>query len=89
MFEGLDGGGHIAVQDAVNMFFRIRDLRIAVSGEILDLIDEVIFRRILDILDPNRAFFIAIKICRFYLNRGGLGIIDRGAGDLVGIGLGR
>ena len=79
---GVDGGGDIAVQDALNILSLI-ELRIIgiviflIPIQVQQHIDEVIGRRILDILEPDRDLLIAVKIIRFDFDRRILRIIDR------------
>ena len=87
--KGLDGGGHIAVQNAVNMLSGTSNLGIAFAFEILQFVDKVIFSGERNVLDPDGAFLFRIEIRRLYFNRRCLRIIDGSAGDLVGIGLRR
>ena len=82
----LDRRGNIAVQNAVLVLSL--DLGIAVSGEILQHVDEVILCRIGDILetDLKGGRFIFEVVFRDF-DRRSLRIVDRSAGNLVCAGL--
>ena len=85
--KGLDGGGDVAVQNAVYMLPGIRDLGIAAAGEILQLVDEIVFRGVLNVLDPDGVCLVLVEVRFLKPNGRRFRIIDGGAGDLVGIGL--
>ena len=82
--EVLDRRGHIAVQNAVNVLLRVWDLSVAISREIFELIDEIILCGIRHVLYAYGGFKLRVKVCLIHLNRRRRGIVDRGAGDLVG-----
>ena len=85
MFKILDRRRDIAIQYAVNMFARIRDLGVAVPGQIFHFVDKVILRGVRHILNLNRDFFVGVKLRFRNRHSRRFRIVDRGAGYLVGI----
>ena len=86
--KGLDGRGDVAVQNALNVALSV-DLGITVAGEILQHVYKVIDRRIRNVLDPDQAMLVIVEIGFYDFNRRRFRIVDRRAGDLVGIRLRR
>ena len=87
--EGFDRGGHIAVENAINVLFGVRDLRIFIIGQILELVNKVILRRVRNIFEADRAGFVCIKLIRGHGDRRRFRIIDGCAGNLIRVRLGR
>ena len=86
--EGLGGGGHVAVQDAVDMLAGVRDLGVAVAGQVLHLVHEVVLSGVGHILDADGGLLLGVEVIFRQGDGGRGGIVDGGAGDLVGVGLG-
>ena len=84
--KGLNGGRHVAVQNTLNIRSPV-DLRVAVAVQVFQQVYEVIHRRESNVLDADRGFEFAVKVAFFHRNSRRFRIIDRGAGDLVRIGL--